>query len=192
MKRIISMVFLLLFLLSGCSVQSEGPSAAPSTAPSDTTGPEKTEPPAVPTVSDEATPAPSAEVTPSAKQEEEKELSLFLPNDSVDGFVEVREKTKVEPQSVVDALISHGALPEGTKVLKFEIEEEGKHIVLDLSREFENALCSTGTSGEAMLTGSLVNTMLRCWDVDTLSFTCEGKVVESGHVVYDFPLSFRE
>jgi spore germination protein GerM len=121
---------------------------------------------------------------------EEQEVILYLPNDSVDGFVEVTEKVRKEPQAVVDALIAHSALPEGTKVLKFEMEDGD--IVLDLSREFETALCSMGTSGEAMLTGSLVFTLLDCWGADTLTFTCEGRIVESGHVVYDFPLSAKK
>ena len=125
---------------------------------------------------------------PEPEQPEEREITLFLPNEMADGFVEVTARVAFEPQSVVDALIAHGGLPEGVRVLDFRLEEDG-HMVLDLSGEFAAALCSTGTSGEAMLTGSLVNTMLTCWDAQLLSFTVEGEIVESGHVIYDFPLS---
>ena len=189
----IAWVLLLLFLLAGCAAGgetapthspegSETPSSAPAasqTVPSDGLETDVTQPPET-----------APEELPGPDEPEEVEVILFLPNENADGFVEVCERVEVTPQSVIDALIARGALPEGTKVLEFR--QEGGHLVLDLSREFEAALCSMGTSGEAMLTGSLANTMLTCWGADTLLFTCEGEIVESGHVIYDFPLTARE
>ena len=180
MRRIVFVMFLILLLLTGCATRGEVPQAQTPVIPeTPTPGPEPS-----PTM----TPAPPDPATPEPEQPEEREITLFLPNEMADGFVEVTARVAFEPQSVVDALIAHGGLPEGVRVLDFRLEEDG-HMVLDLSGEFAAALCSTGTSGEAMLTGSLVNTMLTCWDAQLLSFTVEGEIVESGHVIYDFPLT---
>ena len=183
MKRTGFVIFLILLLLTAC-----GPREEASQTPPPTTA-ETPEPDPVPAPSESPVPTePVASELPEPEQPEEREITLFLPNEMADGFVEVTARAALEPQSVVDALIAHGGLPEGVRVLDFRLEEDG-HMVLDLSGEFAAALCSTGTSGEAMLTGSLVNTMLTCWDAQLLSFTVEGEIVESGHVIYDFPLT---
>ena len=37
--------------------------------------------------------------------------------------------------------------------------------------------------------GCVVNTFLDAYNVDTLTITVEGKAWESGHIIYDKPLS---
>ena len=47
-----------------------------------------------------------------------------------------------------------------------------------------------GTSGELMVTGTVVNTLIDAFDVEYVSFTVDGEIFESGHVIYDFPMGF--
>lgn len=136
---------------------------------------------------------------------EEMEAELYLPNDSADGFVVERETVDASPEGLVDALIAHGVLPEGTAVLRFETQSDGVEtregdmvsyeagevsLTLDLSEEFLPAVTGTGTAGETMVLGSLVNTFLTAYHAETLTLTCGGETVETGHNVYDAPLTF--
>ena len=43
-----------------------------------------------------------------------------------------------------------------------------------------------------MLLGSLVNTMLTCYNAKTLTLTVDGAVLETGHNVYDTPFTLME
>ena len=136
---------------------------------------------------------------------DEMEAELYLPNDNADGFVVVRETVDASPEGLVDALIAHGVLPEGTAVLRFETQSDGVEtregdmvsyevgevsLTLDLSEEFLPAVTGTGTAGETMVLGSLVNTFLTAYHGKTLTLTCGGETVETGHNVYDAPLTF--
>ena len=134
-------------------------------------------------------------------------VTLYLPNDTADGFDTVEETVEASPQGIVDALIAHGVLPEGVTVDAFETVGDGVEtqegdvvsyevgelsITLDLSEEFLSAVTGTGTAGETMVMGSLVNTMLTAYNAQTLTLTCGGEVVETGHAVYDEPMTFFE
>ena len=136
---------------------------------------------------------------------EEMDVTLYIPNETADGFDEVTETVKAQPQGIVDALIAHEALPADVRVNSFRLEDNGVetqegdivsyavgdalHIDLDLSAEFAEGLASTGTAGEEMMLGSLVNTILSAYGADTLTVTCDGETLETGHCVYDEPLS---
>lgn len=149
-----------------------------------------------------------AEEVPDIAVADEMEITLYLPDDQAESFEEVTETVDATPQGIVDALISHGALPEGVKVNSFSMSDNGVEtqegdtvsytagdtlrIDLDLSKEFAEAASSTGTSGELMLLGSLVNTMLKAYNADEITITCDGAPLETGHNVYDQPLTFYD
>ena len=142
---------------------------------------------------------------------EEAEATLYLPNDNADGFETVTETVQANPQGLVDALITHDALPEGVTVNDFRMEDNGtettegegddasvsytpgdSQIFLDVSQAFGDAASTTGTAGETMLLGSLVNTMLTYYNAETLTLTVDGAVLETGHNVYDTPFTMME
>ena len=65
---------------------------------------------------------------------------------------------------------------------------EGGEITLDFNEAFAQRIRSTGTAGEYILMGSLVNTYLDAFNAATVTVTVEGGVWESGHVIYDMPM----
>ena len=187
---------LLTLTLAGCTSSDNG-GAADGDAPSQSNQTDA-----------DTTTADAEETTrPDIAVADELTVTLYLPNDNADGFDTVEETVEASPQGIVDALIAHGVLPEGVTVDAFETMSDGVEtqegdvvsyevgelsITLDLSEEFLSAVTGTGTAGETMVMGSLVNTMLAAYNAQTLTLTCGGEVVETGHAVYDEPMTFFE
>ena len=187
---------LLALTLAGCT-SSDNSGAADGNAPSQSSQTDA-----------DTTTADAEEATrPDIAVLDEFMVTLYLPNDTADGFDTVEETVEASPQGIVDALIAHGVLPEGVTVDAFETVGDGVEtqegdvvsyevgelsITLDLSEEFLSAVTGTGTAGETMVMGSLVNTMLTAYNAQTLTLTCGGEVVETGHAVYDEPMTFFE
>ena len=211
MKRFLTLILTLALLaacLTGCTStetirEPEDPTTTPPTAEdsTDTTTPDNAAEDANGETSD-------TESVPDIAVVEEMEITLYLPDEQAESLEEVTETVDATPQGVVDALIAHGALPQGVKVNSFSMSDNGTetqdgdtvsytpgdtlHIDLDLSSEFADAASSTGTSGELMLLGSLVNTMLKAYNADEITITCDGAPLETGHNVYEEPLTFYE
>ena len=204
--KYLTVAALLAALLAGCAAGTE------TTPPAE--DPEATEPAADPatesgeTADGETADGEEAETTPDIAVVEEMTVTLYLPNDTADGFVETEETVGGDAQAIVDALIAHGAVPEGTAVLDFSLDDNGTettdgetvsyeagdtlHIDLDVSAEFQTGLSGMGTSGETMMLGSLVNTLLTAYNADTITVTVAGAPLETGHNIYDEPLTFIE
>ncbi len=91
-------------------------------------------------------------------------------------------------EGLVSELEKARAIPVNTKVSSFSIESKTAYI--DLSEEFGKAL-EKGTTEETMILGSLVNTVIRCYNVENVVFTVEGELLTTGHNCYDFPLGFQ-
>ena len=126
------------------------------------------------------------QTTPEEEAAEEQEITLYLPNDQGDAFEEEKETVLLQPQNIVDALTGHGVLPQGVTVNTFEVDEEG-NLQMDVSQEFAVGLGSTGTTGEAMEDKEYT---FRVDQAETVAITCGGETLETGHNVYDTPLSF--
>ncbi len=69
---------------------------------------------------------------------------------------------------------------------------EGDTLYIDFNEAFGTQICSYGTYGEMLVVCCTVNTLVENYDVTYVVFTVEGEVLESGHVVYDFPLQYHE
>lgn len=116
---------------------------------------------------------------------------IYLPNDNADGFVvETVETPQITADSVLKELQNRNVLPDTVAINAFG--SEGTQLNIDFNRPFADLICSMGTSGELMITGSVVNTYLSAFQADSVYFTVNGEILESGHVVYDFPLTFVE
>ena len=118
--------------------------------------------------------------------------TLYLPNENADGFVTRTVQTpSITAESVLAELQKGGALPaDGIIINAFGAEDDQLHI--DFNAAFADAVNAMGTSGEYMIIGSLVNTYLNAFQAQSLFLTVEGEILESGHVIYDFPLTFHE
>ena len=170
MKRILS-IMLLCFVLIGCA-KSVDP----------------TEPPVLNII--QTDPVTTPELTETAG-EALVSFSVYLPNDNADGFVvHTVESSQIDGGSVLATLQAYGVLPETVVINDFSSRGEELHI--DFNEVFGQLVSSTGTSGERMIVGSVVNTYLSAFQAGSLSFTVNGEILESGHVIYDFPITFME
>lgn len=96
-----------------------------------------------------------------------------------------------EAPDVLFALKTAHVVPRETEMLSCETDAEGV-LHLDLSGEFREYVCKMGTSGEALTMAGLVNSFLEATGAQSLRLTIEGKDLETGHAIYDFPLSFED
>ena len=175
MKRILTLL-LICVLLAGCAAaaQQQEPTILPII---------ETDPTQIPTTLETESPATEAPVMQS--------YQIYLPNDNADGFeVEVIETTEITADSVLAELQGRGALPDAVAINQFSIE--GTQLNIDFNQPFADLICSMGTAGELMITGSVVNTYLSAFQAESVFFTVNGEILESGHVIYDFALTFVE
>lgn len=169
--KIIASILLLCFLLAGCS--SSGVAQATDTAPS--------------TIAQTADTTPSTMVESTASET----FLLYRPNESADGFVtEEVSLPSVTESSIVEELIRAGVLTDTVAINQLTVI--GAQVQVDFNSAFRDLVLSQGSSGEYVLIGSVVNTILSAYDADTVSITVDGEILESGHVIYDTPLSFHE
>ena len=165
------MILLLCALLAGCAAPPEAPITVLDTQ-SPVTEELPTEPPAT---------APAATVI----------YTLYIPNDDAETFTEVTIETdQISADHVLTALQKYDVLPENVALNAFG--SSGTQLTMDFNRPFGDLISSTGTSGERMITGSVFNTFLNAFQAESIVFTVEGEILESGHVIYDFPIGYIE
>lgn len=175
MKRIL-ILLLICTLLAGCAAAADQkePTVLPIL---------ETDPTELPTIGDTEPPATQPPMI--------LVYQIYLPNDNADGFdIETVETGEITPESVLAELISRGVLPDTVVINDFS--SAGMQLNIDFNQPFADLVCSMGTAGELMITGSVVNTYLSAFQAESLFFTVNGEILESGHVVYDFPLTFVE
>ena len=120
---------------------------------------------------------------------------VYSPNSNADGFHQNVMEWQIPyvadyQPTILDAWIELDVLTDDIQILSMVQEEN--HITIDFNHAFKDLVCTMGTSGERMIIGSVVNTLIANYDVDTVSITVEGDIWESGHVIYDFPMGFFE
>ena len=94
---------------------------------------------------------------------------------------EVNERTVME--QLVAALEMDSAVE--LKSVSFGTNGGEKVVMLDLNQAFADYVSRMSTSGEYIVMGSLTNTFLECYQSELLLLTVEGKVLETGHGIYE-------
>jgi len=132
--------------------------------------------------------AAQTETAPPAETAVTPPVILYLPNGNADGFDTKAAHTDGTAADIIALLAGEGALPAGCAPLSFSMEDAA----LDMNGAFGRAVRSTGTTGEYLLFGSLVNTLLKYYGLESVFVTAEGETIETGHETYDFALRFFE
>lgn len=96
---------------------------------------------------------------------------------------------ELSPENIMAALLEKGAISQSVSVNSFLMDKTGV-IRLDLGKEFGGMISAMGTSGEYMMMGALVNTFLDAYSASGLMLQVDGKILETGHSIYDFTLEF--
>ena len=121
---------------------------------------------------------------------------LYFPNDAADDLhADTAQIPDTEPavttayaQAIAEQLIAHDALPKGSQVLA--ISKDGDALSLDMNEAFLAGLRESGSTGELMYMGSLVNTFLDNFNCTTVRVTVNGQSF-SGTMPAGFLLCFR-
>ena len=153
-----------------------------------------------------ATPAPTLEVAPETPaptaepavqpQTPQIQVSLYIPNENADGFNLLDTYvSELSASQLVAALITEGVFPEGVAVNSCQLTQDAGGapcLALDMNADFAQLMSSTGTTGEYLYMGSLVNTLLNALGATYVTLTVDGGVLETGHSIYDFQLTWYE
>ncbi len=118
---------------------------------------------------------------------DKKSVNIYVPDEQSYNLVPKTVYSDGNIESLISELEKAKAIPENTKVYSFIIENGTANI--DLSEEFGKALEKSETEG-LLVSSALANTLIRCYNVENVLFTVEGKVLETDYVCYDFPLGF--
>lgn len=146
-----------------------------------------------PTSLQDTTASTTAPETPALEPETSNELPfefvLYIPNEALDGFDEIEAEINIlSANDVIKKLIDAGVLNENITVNTECYENE--NLKIDLNTAFQDQILTLGSTGERYLIGSIVNTFLSAYDAETVTITVDGETLESGHVIYDFPMEF--
>ena len=147
------------------------------------------QPASSPAVSEPAQSEPVSEPV----EPETQQATVYLPDENAENLIPT-EIGCAKPEegdftagiaALVDALAAQEALPEGSAVLS---AEEGDPVKLDMNAAFGEGMMSTGTTGEILYLGALVNTVLDYTGAEHVELTVERAPLETGHNLYDYPI----
>ena len=173
MKKTISLLLCCL-MLSGCTSRPVGTTdPAESTTPVETTQvPQTNDPTTIPT-------------------EVSIPLNIFVPDENAENFSTIPTVIEVlDGALILEMLIENSMLNEDISLNSAELVDS--QLNLDFNQAFLDQLLTYGTAGERMMIGCVVNTYLSAYDAETVYITVNGEIIESGHVIYDFPMEFFE
>ena len=116
---------------------------------------------------------------------------LCVPNSNTDGFTTVDTMSFITPdgpgRDLIDQLVNEGALPAGVRMLSLNVDVD---ITVDMNAAYGEAVTNTGTSGEYLLVGTVVNTLLDFWGREFIFITIEGAPLKTSQAEYGEPLTF--
>ena len=183
MKKILSLLFCLALGFSLCACGEQTP---PPTTPE----PDDVAAPVLPVPEDSPEPVPEVSEEPSAAPG--ISVILYKGDDNAEFVVPVEcEIAEQSPQAIVDKLVELGVFGSAVTANSFTVDNSNV-IHLDMGQDFAAQIFSSGTAGEHIMVGSLVNSFISVFEADAVLITVDGKPFESGHAVYDYALSFFE
>ena len=169
---------------------TDPPATEPPATEPPATEPPATEPPATepPATEPPATEPPATE-PPASEPDNQLTITIYIPDENTISFYTKTVAVDVlDPHQILALLIEHSMLNKGITLNSITID--GTQLNLDFNEAFLDQLVTYGTSGERMMIGCVVNTYLSAYGAETVYITVNGQVMESGHVIYDFPLGF--
>ena len=193
MKKILSLLFCLALGLSLCACGEETP-------PPTTPVPDQVAAPVLPVPEDSPEPVPETSAEPEAAPEVSEEpsaapgisVTLYKGDDNAENVVPVEcEIAEQSPQAIADKLYELGVFSAPVTANSFTVDNSNV-IHLDMGQDFAAQIFSSGTAGEHIMVGSLVNSFISVFEADAVLITVDGNPFESGHAVYDYALSFFE
>ena len=197
MKKILSLLFCLALGFSLCACGEQTP---PPTTPE----PDDVAAPILPVPEDSPEPVPEVSAEPSEEPSAAPEVSeepsaapgisvtLYKGDYNAENVVPVEcEIAEQSPQAIVDKLVELGVFGSAVTANSFTVDNSNV-IHLDMGQDFATQIFSSGTAGEHIMVGSLVNSFISVFEADAVLITVDGKPFESGHAVYDYALSFFE
>ena len=195
MKKILSVILCLALILSLCACGKKTP-------PPTTPVPDDVEAPVLPVPEDSPEPVPEVGEEPEVSEEpavsEEPvapsgvSVTLYKGDDNAENVIPVEcEIAEQSPQAIADKLVELGVFSAPVTANSFTVDNSNV-IHLDMGQDFAAQIFSSGTAGEHIMVGSLVNSFISVYEADAVLITVDGKPFESGHAIYDFALSFFE
>ena len=119
-------------------------------------------------------------------------ITVYYPDDQVMYLKHTDIPSYMDDASgILYALQTAKVLPRDVELLSCETGDDGV-IRLDLNSVFRDYLCRMGTSGETLTIAAIVDTFLSATGTQSLQLTVEGKILETGHAIYDSPLAFED
>ena len=192
MKKILSLLFCLALVFSLCACGEETP-------PPTTPVPDQVEAPVLPVPEDSPEPVPETSAEPESAPEVSEEpsapalsVTLYKGDDNAEFVIPVEcEIAEQSPQAIADKLVELGVFSAPVTANSFTVDNSNV-IHLDMGQDFAAQIFSSGTAGEHIIVGSLVNSFISVYEADAVLITVEGSTFESGHAIYDYALSFFE
>ena len=188
MKKILSVILCLALILSLCACGKKTP-------PPTTPVPDDVEAPVLPVPEDSPEPVPVESAGPEASEEPSAPtvtVTLYKGDDNAEFVIPVEcEIAGQSPQAIADKLVELGVFSAPVTANSFTVDNSNV-IHLDMGQDFAAQIFSSGTAGEHIMVGSLVNSFISVYEADAVLITVDGKPFESGHAIYDFALSFFE
>ena len=136
-------------------------------------------------------PSPTHESIIATQPENSHLIYVYIPNETLDGFCSVETIIpELSPCYIIEALIEAKVLTKDVSINSISMEDS--KLYLDFNEGFNKQLNSFGTTGEWCYMGSIVNTFLYAYRANYVLITVNGQIVESGHVIYDFPMRYYE
>lgn len=135
----------------------------------------------------------SVHIQSNIPSKEYEKVTICLPDENGENFIEkeVQIEKNDEPMvELVQALVTEKALPEGSEVEHWSVsKDDAPAVMVDFNEKFAEGVLNTGTTGERMMLGSLINTVWAYFKPASFTITVNGEPLETGHNIYDEPFT---